>query len=112
MKSKEIIFWGDSLKVIRAFPDEARNEIGTRLREVQEGGTPHDSRGMNIIASGVREIRVSVDQNQFRTVYVAKFSEAVYVLHAFQKKTQKTPHKDIELASKRFKQILSYRSNE
>ena len=59
---------------------------------------------MNEVGAGVREIRIQV-LGEWRMLYVAKFAEAVYVLHAFQKKTQKTQREDIQLARKRYHQI-------
>jgi phage-related protein len=59
---------------------------------------------MKAVGSGVREIRIHV-LGEWRVIYVAKFAEAIYVLHAFQKKTQKTSRKDIEIARRRHKQV-------
>lgn len=59
---------------------------------------------MKEVGAGVREIRIHV-LGEWRVLYVAKFAEAVYVLHAFQKKTQKTRREDIELARTRYQQI-------
>ena len=67
---------------------------------------------MTSIGLGVREIRVSVEEGQFRTIYVANFDEAIYVLHAFQKKSQKTPQKEIDLARKRYKTVINNRKDE
>ena len=78
------------------------------LPELQEGLEPTDCKPMASIGLGVFEIRVHVE-GAFRVVYIAKFSEAVYVLHAFQKKTQKTPKVDIELARKRYRAMLRER---
>lgn len=59
---------------------------------------------MKAVGAGVREIRIHV-QGEWRIIYVASFAEAVYVLHSFRKKTQKTRQADIELAAARFRQI-------
>lgn len=64
---------------------------------------------MPSIGAGVREVRVRDEKGAFRVAYVATFSEAVYVLHAFQKKTQKTEKRDIELASARLGALLKER---
>jgi phage-related protein len=101
---KPLIFMGSSLDDLRNFPDEARKAAGFELYFVQGGLEPSDSKPMANIGRGVREIRINV-LGEWRIIYVAKFEEAVYVLHSFQKKTQKTSYHDIELARKRFKQI-------
>ncbi len=75
---------------------------------VQMGEKPLDGKSMNSIGTGVKEIRIYTG-GAFRIIYVAKFKEAVYVLHAFQKKTQKTSKKDIDLAKKRYKQLQTER---
>ena len=72
---------------------------------VQFGGDPTDFKPMPGVGSGACEIRVRDLTGAFRVIYVAKFSDAIYVLHAFQKKTQKTTKGDLELAMKRYKLI-------
>jgi len=101
---KPLIFLGSSLDDLCNFPDEARKAAGFELRFVQGGVEPSDWKPMANIGRGVKEIRIHV-LGEWRIVYVAKFEDAVYVLHSFQKKTQKTSQHDIELARKRFKQI-------
>ena len=101
---KPLIFLGSSLDDLCNFPDEARKAAGFELRFVQGGVEPSDWKPMANIGRGVKEIRIHV-LGEWRIVYVAKFEDAVYVLHSFQKKTQKTNQRDIELARKRFKQI-------
>jgi len=110
--TKEIVWVGDSLKVVQGFPQKARQEIGSELRAVQRGQDPESWKPMKSIGAGVREIRVNIDSNQFRAIYIAKFIEAVYVLHAFQKKSQKTSSKDLKLAAKRYRQLINDRKNE
>ena len=105
---KSIAWLGDSLDIVRAFPDEARTQIGQQLRRVQQGLEPTDWKPMPGIGLGANEIRVHVD-TAHRVVYVAKFAEAVYVLHAITKKTRKTPQRDIDLAAKRFREIVNER---
>jgi phage-related protein len=97
-------FVGSSLEDLRAFPAEARRAAGFELDFVQRGLDPSDWKPMNEIGAGVREIRIHV-LGEWRVLYVAKFAEAVYVLHAFQKKTQKTRKGDIEVARQRYRQI-------
>ena len=101
---KRLEFVGSSLEDIRVFPAEARRAAGFELSFVQRGLDPSDWKPMNEVGAGVREIRIHV-VGEWRILYVAKFAEAVYVLHVFQKKTQKTRREDIELARKRYRQI-------
>jgi len=104
MDVKELKFVGLSLDDLRNFPEEARRVAGFELRAVQNGLEPRDWKPMRSIGSGVKEIRIHV-LGEWRIVYVAKLADAIYVLHAFQKKSQKTNKNDIELARKRFKEI-------
>lgn len=92
-----------SLDDLRNFPYEARKEAGFALYSIQCGLEPNDWKPMPAMGCGVREIRIHV-LGEWRIVYVAKFGDAVYVLHSFQKKSRKTNQRDIELARKRFKQ--------
>jgi len=94
--------WAD----LSAFPPLARKEAGYQLDKVQNGEEPNDWKPMPSIGMGVREIRIRDAAGAFRVVYVAKFEEAVYVLHCFQKKTQQTSPQDIALASKRYHELL------
>jgi phage-related protein len=105
-ESKPIEFCGDALEELCAFPVSARREAGFQLYQVQEGNNPDDWKPMTMIGAGVREIRIRDKDGAFRVVYVAKFEDAVYVLHCFQKKTQKTSAEDIALASQRYKELL------
>ena len=105
---KPITWLGDSLEQLQAFPDEARREAGFELFEVQKGFDPSDWKPMAGIGAGVREIRIHTG-NEYRVMYVAKFAEAIYVLHAFGKKTQQTAKRDIELASQRYRELLNER---
>lgn len=82
--------------------------VGTELRQIQNGLMPSDFKPMTTVGAGVFEIRVRAG-NQYRVIYVAKFSEAVYVLHAFVKKTQKTAAPDLELAHNRYTALLNTR---
>lgn len=103
---KEIEFLGDSLKVLSDFPEDARQAAGYQLRRVQDGIPPEDFKPMTDIGKGVEEIRIWVGSGTYRVLYVARLADRVYVLHAFQKKTQETSGKDKEIAKKRFKQLL------
>lgn len=101
---KRLEFVGSSLDDLREFPAEARRVVGFELGFVQRGLDPSDWKPLNEVGADVREIRIHVF-GEWRLLYVAKFAKAVYVLHAFQKKTQKTRREDIELARTRYRQI-------
>lgn len=107
---KSLVWLADSLALVRDFSSEAKMEVGHELRRVQQGLNPTDWKPMPSIGLGVKEIRVNVG-TAYRVFYVAKFAEAVYVLHAMTKKTQKTPQQDIELAAKRFRQLVNERKH-
>jgi phage-related protein len=101
MSPKPLHFVGSSLDDLRNVPDEARRVAGFELRAVQNGFEPSDWKPIPSIGSGVREIRIHT-LGEWRMIYVTKIKEAIYVLHAFQKKTRKTSQNDVELARKRF----------
>jgi phage-related protein len=102
---KQVVWMGSSREDLRAFPREARREIGYQLEHVQEGADPDDWKPMSTVGPGAREIRVQDSSGAFRCVYLAKRAEGIYVLHCFQKKTQKTSRHDLELAERRFRAI-------
>ncbi|MCI5218903.1 MAG: type II toxin-antitoxin system RelE/ParE family toxin [Candidatus Electrothrix sp. LOE2] len=93
------------MKDLKAFPVAARQDAGYQLGKVQKGEEPDDWKPFSSVGAGVKEIRIREDKNIFRIMYVAKFRDTVYVLHAFQKKTQKTSRKDIETARNRYNDI-------
>lgn len=95
---KPVVFLGDSRERIRAFPEQSRWQVGFELRRVQLGMDPSDWKPIRSVGQGVREIRVRDTRGAFRVLYVATFSSAVYVLHAFQKKTRATAKRDLDLA--------------
>jgi phage-related protein len=98
-------FLGTSLQGLREFPEEARHDAGYQLEKVQRGEQPDDFKPMPIVGKGVEEIRVTDDSGAYRVIYIARRTDAVYVLHAFQKKTQATSQRDIETAKRRFAQL-------
>jgi phage-related protein len=102
---KRVEFVGDSLAALRRFPESARKEAGVQLHKVQLGYDPSDWKPMVTVGPGVREIRIRDEVGAFRVLYVASIGNAVYVLHAFQKKTQQTAKRDIDLATSRLRQI-------
>lgn len=101
---KPLRFIGSSLDNLRDFPAEARRQAGFELYAVQRGLDPSDWKPMPAIGPGVREIRIRV-LGEWRVIYVARFAGAIYVLHAFQKRSQKTRQADIELARQRYQRI-------
>jgi phage-related protein len=106
---KPVTFVGSAIDDLRAFPADARREAGYQLDRVQCGLDPVDWKPMSSIGASVREIRVRDEAGAFRVIYIATFAEAVYVLHAFQKKTQQTAKRDPDLAASRFRQITKGR---
>lgn len=100
---KPISFLGDSLARLRDFPDDARSEAGYQLSEVQLGNDPDNWKPMKTVGPGVREIQVREASGAFRVIYLATLPDRVLVLHAFQKKTQQTAQKDIDLAVRRLR---------
>lgn len=109
MVLKLIRFRGDSLEALREFPADARQDAGFQLDRVQRGMDPEDWKPLPSVGSGVKEIRIWDEAGTFRIVYVAKLADAVYVLHCFQKKTQQTSAKDIQLARKRLSDLMEER---
>ena len=103
---KPVEFRGSALDDLRAFPLAARREAGHQLDQVQNGQEPDDWKPMNTVGQGVKEIRIRDAAGAFRVIYVAKFADAVYVLHCFQKKTEKTSKTDLDLATKRYRDLL------
>ncbi len=100
---------GSSLKDIRDFPPGVKDDVGYQLHKVQLGEQPDDFKPMPRIGPGVEEIRVKDDDGIYRVIYTARFDEAVYVLHAFEKRAQKTLDRDIELAKDRLSKVLGRR---
>jgi phage-related protein len=102
---KRLAFVGSSRSDLKDFPDTARRKAGFQLERVQRGLEPEDWKPMTSVGPGVREIRIKEVSGAFRLIYVAAFAEAVFVLHAFQKKTQRTPLRDLDLATARYKEL-------
>lgn len=102
---KPVRFVGTSLADLRRFPVAARKDAGFQIEQVQHGSDPADWKPMPTIGAGVREIRIRDQAGAFRVIYTANRPEAIYVLHAFQKKTQQTAKRDIELAQRRLRAL-------
>jgi phage-related protein len=104
-RAEKPVGWrGSALRDLRAFPQEARREAGYQLHLLQQGKTPDDWKPMPIVGPGTMEVRIHAGA-EHRVFVVVKFEEAVYVLHAFQKKAQKTPAHDIDLAKRRYNDL-------
>ena len=103
---KQVQWLGSSRADLKAFPADARRVAGFQLHLVQLGFEPNDWRPLRSVGPGVREIRVHTTL-EHRVVYVATFAQAVYVLHAFAKKTAKTAQRDLKLARVRFQAFLA-----
>jgi len=103
---KPIVFLGDSLEVIRRFPEAARREAGFQLDRVQRGLDAYDWKPMKTVGPGVRELRVRDAAGAFRVIYIATFADAIYVLHAFQKQTQRTAKRDLDVALSRLRDLM------
>ncbi|HTM81403.1 type II toxin-antitoxin system RelE/ParE family toxin [Asticcacaulis sp.] len=104
--AKPLEFRGSSLSDLRDFPLPAKRAAGYQLDRVQHGYEPDDWKPMSGMGSGVQEIRIRDEAGAFRVIYVAKFSDAVYVLHCFQKKTQKTAKRDLDIAESRYRDLV------
>ena len=100
MVDRPLSWLGTSLSDVQAFPAEARRVAGYQLRRVQQGLMPTDWKLISTVGRGVTEIRIR-GRLEHRVLYIAKFAEAVYVLHAFEKKTQKTPKAALDIARRR-----------
>ncbi|MGI8839270.1 MAG: type II toxin-antitoxin system RelE/ParE family toxin [Caulobacteraceae bacterium] len=103
---KRVEFLGDSLARLRDFPQGARKEAGVQLHKVQLGLEPSDWKSMASVGLGVREIRIRDEAGAFRVLYIVPVADAVFVLHAFQKKTRRTAKRDLELAASRLARIM------
>lgn len=103
---KALKFRGSALDDLRDFPISARREAGYQLDRVQNEQAPTDWKPMATVGKGVQEIRIRDEAGAFRVIYVAKFADAIYVLHCFQKKTQKTGKSDLDLAAKRYADLV------
>jgi phage-related protein len=107
---KPIRFLGDSLKCLREFPESARQDAGYQLDRVQRGEQPDDFKPMPAIGKGVEELRVWDEAGTYRVIYTARLVQTVVVLHAFQKKTQTTPQREIDIAKRRYAELRKEQS--
>lgn len=102
---KKIEWVGSSKEDLRDFPAVPKQRAGYQLEGLQEGDEPDDWKPMPSVGPGVQEIRIACSEGAFRVFYVVNRPEAIYVLHAFRKTTQKTEKRDIDLAKARFKSL-------
>jgi phage-related protein len=109
MSEKPLIWLGDSRETIRAFPGDVRKIAGFQLWRVQRGLEPNDWKPMPSVGLGAQEIRIHTGA-EHRVLYVAKFAEAVYVLHAFEKRTRRTPKGDLDVARQRLRLLINQRA--
>jgi len=102
---KDVVFVGSSVDDLRGFSSTARQRAGYQLHLIQGGRDPSDWKPMASIGPGCREIRVRDSRDAYRVFYVATVGDAVFVLHCFEKKTQRTAKADIDLGKQRYKQM-------
>ncbi|WP_085483715.1 type II toxin-antitoxin system RelE/ParE family toxin [Paraburkholderia susongensis] len=108
-QEKQIRWLGSSFRDLLGFPAEARRRAGFQLHKIQAGLDPDDWKAFDSIGAGTREIRIKSEDGIFRVMYVTKFVEAIYVLHCFQKKTQKLGARDKKIAEMRYRAIVNDR---
>jgi phage-related protein len=105
MAFKPVTFHGDSLDRLRDFPEDARRDAGHGVYKLQKGLDPTDWKPMPTIGAGVREFRIRQIAGSYRVIYIATLADAVHVLHAFRKTSQKTARRDLDLAAARLLQL-------
>lgn len=105
-RMKPVEFIGDSLDALQQFPRSARRSAGFQLDKIQRGLEPDDWKPMKTVGAGVNEIRVRDATGAFRVIYIARLADAIFVLHCFKKTSQRTPATDIEIARKRYQQLV------
>lgn len=108
-QEKEIRWVGSAYDDLLDFPEEPRRDAGFQLSKVQAGLAPENWKPLEIVGGGTREIRIRDSSGIFRVIYVAKFEEALYVLHCFQKKTQATSKLDVDIAGLRYRAVINAR---
>ena len=107
-ESEAQLFWeGDSLDVVRDFPEGIRKKLGEDIRRVQTGSKPIDSRPMSSIGSKVFELRQRDQAGWYRTIYLGLIDGKLHILHSFIKKSAKTPANDLKIAKDRLKDVRS-----
>lgn len=102
---RKVVFVGSSRKDLQAFPEDAKDDLGQELWAIQNDSEPKNWKPMSSVGPGVRELRTQDASGAFRVIYVLRIADKIHVLHAFQKKTQQTAKKDIDLARQRLREI-------
>lgn len=108
MAQKDLFWVGTSKADLKSFPDDAKRVAGYQIRRAQSGMEPTDWKPMKTVGQGVREIRISEGGNAYRVFYVLVSKEGLYILHAFQKTTEQTEKKDIDLAKRRYREVKGH----
>ena len=94
MADKQICWIGSSKEDLSSFSQEVKRKAGCQLRAIKRGQKPTDFKPIPTIGKGTEEFRIWTG-DAYRVFYVARFEEAIYVLHSFQKKTQETSKKTL-----------------
>ena len=109
-RERKPIGWrGSSLADLRSCTPDVRRQAGTQLAMLQDGQLPKDWKPLSAVGPGAIEIRIHT-KVEHRAVVVAKFAEAVYVLHVFGKKARRTSHYDLDLAKRRYQDLIAERN--
>ena len=109
---KPLHFVSSSREDMKELPESARETAGHQLFKVLQGKEPDDWKPLPTVGVGVQEVRVWDESGTYRMLYVAKFEEAVYLLHVFEKRSQKTAKGDVQLAKSRYTDLLKWRKEE
>jgi phage-related protein len=104
-KDAAIAWEGDSKEVISSFPDDPRQNLGFQLRLLQQGQQPNDYRGMSSIGPGVFELRDQDERAWYRVIYLSRVRDVIHVLHCFEKRSRKTPMREIATARRRLQGV-------
>src|SRR5436309_473843 len=106
----DVVWLGDSLQILRQFPESVQGDLGYALEQVQRGQMPQDSKPMRTVGQGVYELRDQDERGWYRIFYLKKIEDVIYVLHCFEKKTAQTEQKDINVAKQRLKRLREEQS--
>lgn len=105
---KPVIWMGTAFNDLRAFPVEVRKDAGYQLHKIQSGLDATDWKSMAEIGPGVAEIRLRDRTSAYRIFYIARFEEAIYILHCFNKRSQRTALADKTLARLRYRDVIEH----
>ena len=108
----ELIWEGNSLDVVRTFPQDIRKVLGEDIRRVQTGVKPKDGKPMRSIGAGGFELRQADNNGWYRTIYLSVVDGKLHILHSFIKKSKNTPRKDLSIAETRLKEVKARRLRE